>query len=59
VTLTTSLIAASAGTVLVTMASGAPSLAVRTLSGKPLAFASFSASAGVRLFVARGCVDDS
>jgi hypothetical protein len=34
-------------------------LAVRTLSGKPFAFASVSASGGVRLFVARGCVDDS
>jgi hypothetical protein len=34
-------------------------LAVRTLSGKPFAFASFSASGAVRLFVARGCVEDS
>jgi hypothetical protein len=34
-------------------------LAIRTLSGKPFGFASFSASGGVRLFVARGCVDDS
>jgi hypothetical protein len=34
-------------------------LAVRSLAGKPLAFASFSASGAVRLFVARGCVDDS
>jgi hypothetical protein len=34
-------------------------LAVRTLAGKPFAFASFSASGGVRLFVARGCVEDS
>jgi hypothetical protein len=33
-------------------------LAVRTLTGKPFAFASFSASGGVRLFVARGCVED-
>jgi hypothetical protein len=33
-------------------------LAVRTLSGKPLGFASLSAGS-VRLFVARGCVDDS
>jgi hypothetical protein len=33
-------------------------LAVRTLSGKPVAFASLSASGGVRLFVARGCVED-
>jgi hypothetical protein len=34
-------------------------VAVRTLAGKPVAFASLSASGGVRLFVARGCVDDS
>jgi hypothetical protein len=34
-------------------------LAVRTLAGKPFAYASFSASGGTRLFVARGCVDDS
>jgi hypothetical protein len=34
-------------------------LAVRTLAGKAVAFASLSASGGVRLFVARGCVDDS
>jgi hypothetical protein len=34
-------------------------LAVRTLSGKPFAYASFSASGAVRLFVGRGCVDDS
>jgi hypothetical protein len=34
-------------------------LAVRTQSGKPFVFASLSASGGVRLFVARGCVDDS
>jgi hypothetical protein len=34
-------------------------LAVRTLRGKPVAFASLSESGGVRLFVARGCVDDS
>lgn len=34
-------------------------LAVRTLSGKPVAFASLSGSGGARLFVAQGCVDDS
>jgi hypothetical protein len=33
-------------------------LAVRTLTGRPVAFASLSASGAVRLFVARGCVDD-
>ena len=35
------------------------SLAVRAPSGKMFAFASLSASGGVSLFVARGCVDDS
>jgi hypothetical protein len=34
-------------------------LAVRTLSGKPFAFASFSAAGPVRLFVARRCVEES
>jgi hypothetical protein len=33
-------------------------LAVRTLSGRPFAFASFSAAGRVSLFVARGCVAD-
>jgi hypothetical protein len=34
-------------------------LAVRTLSGKTFAFASFSGAGPVRLFVARGCVEES